>query len=123
MSEQTIQPKAIAERYIAIWNETNAGRRRAVIDELFTDRCEYIDPNVAAHGRAELEGFIGAVQSQYPGVVFTIAGQVDAHHDQARFTWHAVAPGMLEPVAIGFDVMVLDGGRIRSVYGFLDKSP
>jgi hypothetical protein len=30
---------------------------------------------------------------------------------------------MAEPVAIGFDVAVLDDGRLREVYGFLDKVP
>lgn len=122
---ETTRPTAedIAARYISIWNERTPGRRRAVIDELFTDSCEYVDPKVAARGRAELDGFIGAVQSHYPGVVFAVASAVDAHHDQARFTWHASAPGVLEPVAIGFDVIVLEGARIRSVYGFLDKSP
>jgi hypothetical protein len=28
-----------------------------------------------------------AAQAQFPGFVFTLAGQVDAHRRQARFTW------------------------------------
>jgi len=40
-----------------------------------------------------------------------------------RFTWHLGPPGA-EPVVIGFDVAVLNGGgQIRSVYGFLDQVP
>lgn len=116
-TEQTIH------RYMGIWNERNAERRRAVIDELFAERCDYVDPKVAARGPAELDAFIGAVQTHYPGVVFSVASAIDAHHEQARFTWHAAAPGVPEPVAIGFDVVVFENGRIRSVYGFLDKSP
>ncbi len=76
-----------------------------------------------AHGRAEIDGLIGAVQDQFPDFVFTLGGPVDAHHDQARFTWH-LGPAGGEPVVIGFDVAVLNGGgQIRSVYGFLDKVP
>ena len=45
------------------------------------------------------------------------------HHDQARFTWTLGLPGE-EPPVIGFDVVELDGdGRIRRVFGFLDRAP
>ena len=49
------------------------------------------------------------MQQQFPGFVFTLGGAVDAHHDQARFSWH-LGPAGAEPVVIGFDVAVLDGG-------------
>ena len=49
-------------------------------------------------------------------------GEVDGHRQQARFRWEAGPPGSA-PVAIGFDVMLLDGDRIRAVYGFLDNPP
>jgi hypothetical protein len=55
--------------------------------------------------------------------VFTPAGPVDAHHQQARFTW-GLGPEGAEPVVIGFDVAVTgEDGRITSVHGFLDKVP
>jgi hypothetical protein len=48
---------------------------------------------------------------------------VDAHHQQARFTW-GLGPEGAEPVVIGFDVAVTgEDGRITSVHGFLDKVP
>ena len=53
----------------------------------------------------------------------TLGGAVDAHHDQARFTWHLAPQGAAEPVVIGFDVAVVEQDRIGSVYGFLDKVP
>ena len=81
-------------------------------------------PLAAANGRAEIDGLIGAVQQQFPDFVFTLGGPVDAHHEQARFSWHLGPEGAAEPVVIGFDVAVLNGGgQIRSVYGFLDKVP
>jgi hypothetical protein len=63
------------------------------------------------------------VQQQFPDFVFTLGGAVDAHHEQARFSWHLGPAGAAEPVVVGFDVAVLDGDRIGSVYGFLDKVP
>jgi len=112
----------IVRRYIDSFNETDARRRRAAIDSLYTEDCSYTDPNVALTGRDAIDAFIAGVHQQFPGVVFTLAGAVDAHHDQARFTWHAGPPGAA-PVAVGFDVTVFDNGRIRRVYGFLDRVP
>ena len=113
----------IVERYIAAWNETDAAARRALVGSLWAADGSYTDPLADAHGRAEIDGLIGAVQQQFPGFVFTLGGAVDTHHDQARFTWH-LGPSGAEPVVIGFDVAVLNGGgQIRSVYGFLDKVP
>lgn len=112
----------VMQRYIDAWNETDAGRRRAILAEVYTEDCTYTDPIAAVSGREGIDQLIAGVQKQYPGLVFSLAGKVDAHHDQARFTWQAGAPGH-EPAVIGFDVAVLQGDRIRSVYGFLDKVP
>jgi hypothetical protein len=113
----------IVEKYLAAWNETDPVKRRALVDEVWAEDGRYTDPLADARGRAEIDGLIGAVQAQFPGFVFTLGGTVDAHHDQARFTWHLGPADAAEPVVIGFDVAVLDGDRIGSVYGFLDKVP
>ena len=98
-------------------------RRRGLVESLWAADGSYTDPLADANGRAEIDGLIGAVQQQFPDFVFTIGGPVDAHHGQARFSWH-LGPSGAEPIVIGFDVAVLNGGgQIRSVYGFLDKVP
>lgn len=108
--------------YLAIWNETDPFRRRAAIDALFADGCRYVDPLASVTGQEQLDGLIGGVQKQFAGFTFTLRGSVDAHHDQARFTWQA-GPSGAPDVVIGFDVVVLDHGKITAVYGFLDKVP
>jgi hypothetical protein len=113
----------IVERYLAAWNEKDAGLRRGLVEALWTEDGSYTDPLADAHGPAEIDGLIGAVQAQFPDFVFTLGGAVDAHHEQVRFTWNLGPAGAPEPVVIGFDVAVLDGDRIGSVYGFLDKVP
>jgi hypothetical protein len=113
----------IVEKYLAAWNETDPAKRRALVDEVWAEDGSYTDPLADVRGRAEIDGLIGAVQQQFPGFVFTLGGTVDAHHGQARFTWHLGPADAAEPVVIGFDVAVLDGDRIGSVYGFLDKVP
>ena len=55
--------------------------------------------------------------------MFSLAGPVDAHHQQARFTW-GLGPEGAEPLIVGFDVAVTgDDGQLVTVLGFLDKVP
>jgi hypothetical protein len=114
----------IAKRYIGSWNETDAARRRALIDELYGADGGYTDPNVELRGPSEIDAFVGATQARFPGYVFTLGSVVDGHHSQSRFNWHATAPDASEPAYVGFDVIATDGdGRVRQVYGFIDRTP
>jgi SnoaL-like domain len=113
----------IVERYLATWNETDPAARRKLIDELWAEDASYVDPMAEAHGRDAIDATIAAVQGQFPGLVFTSDGPVDAHHRQARFTW-GLGPAGAEPIVVGFDVAVTDeDGRLVTVLGFLDKVP
>ncbi|MFD8592463.1 nuclear transport factor 2 family protein [Streptomyces sp. NPDC059637] len=113
----------LVQRYIAAWNETDAAARRVVLAEVFAEDGVYVDPLVSVRGRDGLDATIAAVQGQFGGLVFSLGGAVDAHHDVARFTWH-LGPEGAEPVVVGFDVAVIgEDGRISQVLGFLDKVP
>ncbi len=113
----------LVARYIATWNETDPAARRAAIDEIWAEDGAYTDPIAVAEGRAEIDATIAAVQGQFPGLTFTLAGPVDAHHDIARFGWE-LGPAGHEALVVGFDGAVLTtDGRIGKVYGFLDKVP
>ena len=105
--------------YLQTWNETDPAARRKAIDELWAPDGVYTDPMAVAAGRDQIDATIAAVQGQFPGLAFTLAGPVDAHHDIARFAW-----SLGDELVIGFDVLVLDAvGQIARVYGFLDKVP
>ena len=113
----------LVERYLAIWNERDAAARRTAVDDLFTEAATYTDPLVVAEGRDAIDATVGAVQQQFPDFRFRPAGDVDAHHDIARFTWH-LGPTGREKIAVGFNVVAFAAdGRIRVVHGFLDKAP
>ncbi|MEP7022687.1 MAG: nuclear transport factor 2 family protein [Actinomycetota bacterium] len=113
----------IATRYLACWNETSPDSRRKLVEQTWADTATYTDPLADVSGHDAIDATIGAVQAQFPGFVFTLAGPVDAHHQQARFTW-GLGPEGAEPLVVGFDVAVTGSdGRITSVFGFLDKVP
>ncbi|UGB46310.1 nuclear transport factor 2 family protein [Frateuria edaphi] len=115
--------RKLIANYIRAWNETDPLRRRVLIEDVYAEHAIYTDPLAQARGWEAIDMTIDAVQGMFPGHVFTLAGDVDAHHDLARFHWHLAAPGADEPLVIGFDVAELDEGRIRRVHGFLDKVP
>ena len=105
--------------YLETWNETDPTARRKAIDEQWAPDGVYTDPIAVAAGRDQIDATIAAVQSQFPGLAFTLHGAVDAHHATARFSW-----SLGDELVIGFDVLVLDDdGQISKVYGFLDKVP
>jgi hypothetical protein len=110
-------------KYIEAWNETDAAARQDLIAGFWARDGRYIDPLADVAGPEQLDGVIGAVQTQFPGMRFRLAGPVDAHHDQARFTWE-LAPDGAEAVVVGFDVARRDeDGRLALVLGFLDQVP
>ncbi|WP_327352357.1 nuclear transport factor 2 family protein [Streptomyces sp. NBC_01304] len=118
-----INATELVGRYLAAWNETDATARRALIAEVFDEQAGYTDPLADVRGHDALDATIGAVQGQFPGLVFSLAGPVDAHHDIARFTWN-LGPEGEQPLVVGFDVAVIgEDGRITDVHGFLDKVP
>src|SRR6202012_6228274 len=74
----------IIERYLDCWNETGAEARRKLIEQVWAPDASYTDPLAEVTGRAAIDATIAAVQGQFPGFVFALAGPVDAHHRQGR---------------------------------------
>ncbi len=114
---------SLARRYIEAWNEADPEARGQALARVFVERCTYVDPLAAVHGVEELSAFIGAVRDRFPGARFSLGPRFDHHHDQARFDWTAHVPGQEGPVAVGLDVVTLEGDKLKDVHGFLDVAP
>lgn len=112
----------IADRYIALWNEADAGARMKQLREGWVENATYVDPLMRGEGIAEIDGLIGAVQGRFPDFRFHLTGQPDGHGTHCRFTW-ALGPEGAEPPFRGFDVVRVEDGRIAEVVGFLDAVP
>jgi hypothetical protein len=113
----------LRDRYLACWNETDPEIRADLVATTFAPTATYVDPLVDVAGLDALGATILAVQRQFPGLVFTPVGEVDAHHAVTRFGW-GLGPAGSEPLVVGFDVVTTDAtGRIISVVGFLDRVP
>jgi hypothetical protein len=112
----------LVSRYLAAWNEPHPTARRAAIASVFHADARYVDPMADVTGTDALDAAIAGVQGQFPGFEFTALQAADAHHDVIRFWW-GLGPAGAEPIVTGFDVAVIEDGRIRTVLGFLDKVP
>jgi hypothetical protein len=121
MTPQTT-PDKIAQQYIAAWNETDAGRRRALIAETWAEDATYVDPLMAGRGHAEVDALMGAVQQRFPGFRFALIGQPDGFGDKVRFSWGLGPDGAEAPIK-GTDFVQVEDGRLKSVTGFLDQVP
>jgi hypothetical protein len=112
------------DRYIALWNETSHEARMTAIAEVFTAEAIYTDPLADVGGYDGIEAVVAGAQAQFPGYAFKLLDAVDSNHNIARFTWELVPAAGGESLVIGADVAVFgEDGKIRAVYGFLNKVP
>ena len=110
--------------YIAAWNETNAGRRRDLIAEAWTEDARYLDTHRDSTGYAAIDAMIAAVQERFPGYRFRLSSGIEAHHDRVRFSWTAGGNEAAPLFFGGTDFATLaEDGRLRSVTGFTDAMP
>lgn len=113
----------IRETYLDTWNEEDRSARDALLSSGWSPAATYVDPLADVAGVEAISDLIAAVHRQFPGFRFSPVGDVDSHHDVARFQWGLGLPGE-EPAVVGFDVVSTgEDGRIRSVAGFIDKMP
>lgn len=122
MNTAAIDATRVAEQYIAVWNETDAERRAALLESHWTADARYVDPLAQASGRTQISALVGGVQQRYPGFRFRLKGRADAHGEHLRFSW-TLGPKGAEDLIEGTDFAQLDAGKLRAVTGFLDKVP
>jgi SnoaL-like domain len=121
MSDANADLTRLADRYIAMWNETDGQRRRGLIAETWTETGRYRDPMLAGDGPDGIDAMVAAVQTQYPAHRFHRTGPVDAHNQALRFTWELREEGE-PPFVVGLDVgEVAADGRLQSITGFFDQ--
>lgn len=112
------------ERYLSLWNVTDADARKAGIADIFTEDATYTDPLADVAGHDGIDAVMAGAQGQFAGFAFKPLGTVDTNHHIARFSWELVPAGGGESIVIGFDVAAFnEDGKIRSIFGFLDKVP
>jgi hypothetical protein len=105
-----------------VFGEGDAGRRRAAVEELYTDDCVlYVPPGVLV-GRDAVDKFAGDLRATHPHFVYTPYGEPQALHNAGRLAWGS-GPRGEKPNYTGLDVIIVRGDKIAALYVFLDSMP
>jgi hypothetical protein len=112
----------LIDDYIAMWNETDSGRRRDLIARVWTNNASYVDPVLQGDGRTGIDAMVQALQQRFPGHRFARTSEVDMHHDRVRFSW-TLAPEGGAAIVEGVDFGVLAGDQLQAITGFFNQMP
>jgi hypothetical protein len=113
----------LADRYVAVWNETDADRRRQAITELWGPSGKHYTSTREAQGYAELEQrIIGSYDRNVRDGRnrFRAVQGARALRDVVTFHWEMLRTGSEDVAASGQIVLILDDeGRISTDYQFM----
>jgi hypothetical protein len=112
----------LIDRYFAMWNETDARRRRDLIARTWTEDATYVDPAMEGAGQAGIDTMVQGVHARFPGHRFRLTGAIDDHHDRVRFSWE-LAPEDGAAIVTGVDFGVVANGRLQAITGFFNTVP
>jgi hypothetical protein len=136
-----IDPKELADRYVAVWIEPDAERRRKHITQLWAEDGVHIlqppqevretaatlgmTPTLKARGHGALEVRVTRSYQQFiaPGeVIFRARDNATSLDDVVKFNWEMVRTSDGQVAGVGLEVLVLDDdGRIRIDYQFIER--
>jgi hypothetical protein len=105
-----------------VFGEGDARRRRAAIEELYTDDCVLDVPPGVFVGHDALDKFAGDLRATHPHFVYTPHGEPQALHNAGRLSWGS-GPRGEKPDYTGLDVIVVRDDKIAALYVFLDSMP
>ena len=116
-----------------VFGENDPARRRAAIDEIFTEDCVFYEPTNAFaggvtreagvhRGRDEIDRVAAAIKATHPDFRYQPIAEPEELGNGGRVRWTAGRPGEA-PAYAGTDFIVARDGRIAAVYLFFDKLP
>ena len=116
--------QTFVQDYIAVWNESDAGKRRQLIRTLWQEDACHLARTLEAVGHAGIEKRVTDAYDKWvkeKGNVFRLQGSVDSHHDTVKLRWEMLPAAGGAVISVGFDFLVLGGdGRIRTGYQFIE---
>ena len=104
-----------------VFGENDPVRRRAAIEEIFTEDAVFYDPNKNVYrGRAEIDRIAGALRETHRDFTYQPLAEPEEVGNGGRIRWVEGRPGEAPEIA-GTDFIIARDGRIAAVYLFFDK--
>ena len=106
-----------------VFGENDAARRRAAVNDIWTEDGVFYDPTSGAHrGHDEIELVAGAIRATHPDFRYQPIAEPEELGNGGRLRWVAGRPGE-PPAYAGTDFIIVRDGRIAAIYLFFDKLP
>ena len=106
-----------------VFGENDPARRRAAIDELYTEDGAFYDPGKGVYrGRDEIDRIAGAIRATHPDFRYQTISEPEELSNAGRVQWVAGRPGEA-PSYAGTDFIVARDGQIAELYLFFDTQP
>src|SRR4029077_14504794 len=102
-----------------VFGEGDAARRRAAVEDFYTEDCVlYVPPGVFV-GHDALDKFAGDLRATHPHFVYTPHGEPQALHNGGILAWGSGPKGEA-PDYTGLDLVIVRDGKIAALYVFLN---
>ena len=106
-----------------VFGENDPARRRAAIEEIYTEDCVFYDPTKGVYrGRVEIDRVAGAIRATHPDFRYQLIAQPEELANGGRIQWVSGRPDEA-PAYAGTDFIIARNGQIAAVYLFFDKLP
>jgi hypothetical protein len=105
-----------------VFGENDPARRRAAIDEVFTDDCVFYEPgNGVYRGRDQIDRVAGAIRATHPDFRYQPIAKPEESGNGGRIQWVSGRPGEA-PAYAGTDFIIARDGRIAASICFSTSS-
>jgi hypothetical protein len=106
-----------------VFGENDPARRRAAIDEIYTEDVVFYDPGKGVYrGGDEIDRIAGEIKATHPDFRYQPIAEPEELGDGGRVKWVSGRPGE-PPAYAGTDFIIARDGRIAAIYLFFDKLP
>jgi SnoaL-like domain len=103
-----------------VFGENDPARRRAAIEEIYTQDVVFYEPKGIYRGRDEIDRIAGAIKATHPEFRYQLIAEPEELGNSARGQWVSGRPGEA-PAYAGTDFIIARDGRIAAIYLFFDK--
>jgi hypothetical protein len=97
-----------------VFGENDPARRRAAIDEIFTEDCVFHEPRGIYRGRDEIDRIAGAIKATHPDFRYQPIAEPEELGNGGRVQWVSGRPDEA-PAYAGTDFIIARDGRIAAL--------